>query len=382
MTDKNKEAGELDKQLEKIEEAGIETAEVFSKQPNTLLQNIQLWRQRSLWDIKDFTDITQRPYTHTFDNWLLKTTMVKWQEKPKDKEGFVWLSIADLGRVIYKDNRLNPDQYNEIKNGLLRVGGNILPFSRVNARGKFSIGLMQAVEVLFETNLEPEEYQKIDNIYKMGNVLLSLLKPDAPLKQKITRIGIKPNSIFIREIQEGGGQGYTNLKRSAISELRQLLGEAGTKWFDYIAQHRLDKGTIKLDTIIRRFNWGEKLKRQGKPLCLKLAMDGFKECIDVGQIYPEQQIRKKRAGSYYIPEQEKFVFYRTIKWVRKKEPVVVIKDDDFYLSKLRKIIKKNKWTIKGVADRLDVDRAYLSKILSGNRKGGEDFYEKVRELTG
>ena len=366
---------------EKIADTEVVDLGYYSKQPNTLLQSTHIWRQRSFFDIS-YTDDIDRDTTALFDNWITKASMKLWNEKPKDNKGFVWLSFADFGRLLYKTNRLNPEQNKDIKYGLLRLGGNMFPYTKPNEKGTINFGVMQFLEIEFETNIPASTFNSLENKDKIGTRLLSIL--DEGKGQKITRVGIRPNPRFIDEMQ-GKGQGYTWLKDNAISDLRGRLSEAGTKWFDYISQCKLDKQSIKLDTLIRRFGWKEKLASKGKPKCFELALTGFQECIDINHIYPEQVVRGNKEGSYYITEKELFAWQRTREFVNKKKAIKAIpadKDNNYYITKLSKLIKRNKWTITSTAEKLGVERAYLSKILSGRARGGQELISKIREMTG
>lgn len=382
---------QIEKQLDKVVGAGEQTSLIaYHRQPNTLLQSQATWRQKGLFDLT-YSESYNRDATNLFDNWLAKTTMELWQTKPKDKEGFVWCSFTDIGKVIYKKDRLDPDQYKNIKEGLLRLGGNMLPYSKLSDKGTISIGLIQFLEVLFDTNITPAEMDKLNANEKIGTMLLSLpaegVKLEAGKEDKggfrITKIGLRPNQILMTDIA-GKGQGYTHLKNEAIADLRKSLGEAGTKWFDYISQHKTEKGKIKLATIIRRFGWVDKLKHNGRPACLELAIKGFKECVAIDQIFDKQVIKNKLEGSYYIPETEMFVFHRTRKWVNKviADKRISDKPDSHYIKRLKALMEKNEWNITTVATKLDVSREYLGKVLGGKVKTGEKFIEKVRDFTG
>ena len=254
-----------------------------------------------------------------------------------------------------------------------------MPFASFNSSGKYTIGLIQAVEVLFETNLEPKEYGEIDDSSKMGNKLLFLLREGQG--QRITRVGIRPNLRFVKEIR-GKGQGYTNLANTAIPELRPRLGEAGTKWFDYISQNRLDRGSIKLATVINRFGWKEKQAEQGLPRCLELAIKGFNECISEDHIYKQQATNGKLVGSYYDEKRTMFVWQRTRRWVSKNVKIIEPKASDYYVKRLKSLIKKNNWTVTTVAEKIGVSRGHLSRVLSNKEKVGEDMTAKIRTVTG
>jgi len=382
ISNKPKELTGIDKIADKIVKLAGDTADFYHRQPNTLLQSQSLWRQRSLFDLTYNPDDYHKEVTNLSDNWLAKASIKLWQEKPKDKDNYVWVSFVDLGKLLYQDDRLNPEQYKSIKEGLLRIGGNMFPYAKPNSKGTMNFGLMQFLEVSFETNITQVEFDKLDYSKKIGTILLSL--PAEGQGLKITKIGIRPNPILAIDMT-GEGQGYTNLKNEAIPELRKLLSEAGTKWFDYISQHKTDKGKIRLQTIIKRFGWKDKLKHKGKPECLEQAQAGFRECIDVDQIFNGQIIKGKQEGSYYIPETEMFIFHRTRKWVNKniKEPKIQpVIPDTFYLKKLKGLIEKNGWTTKTIADKLSVSRPYLSRVLNSKTTAGEALIEKIRDFTG
>jgi antitoxin component HigA of HigAB toxin-antitoxin module len=374
---------------ERVEKELVELAkpvqeEVYHRQPNTQLQSVHLWRQKGLFDLDYNPKNYQRDKTVLLDNWLLKVCNKLWQTRPTDQQGYVKLKIVDISKEMYESERPNHEQYENIKEGLLRLGGYMLPYVRFE-EGKLRFSLVQTIEVEFETNITKEEFENTSKDSRLGSQLLAILKEG--YGQRITAVRIKPNPKFIEEMR-GKGQGYTQLKDSTIRELRGKLTEGGLKWFDYISQNKSDKGGLRLSTVINRFGWQEKLKHEGKPKCRELAIKGFNECVEVNQIYSEQAIRGKREGSYYDEDKEMFVWHRTGDWVRKKmakieaEKTTTGDETPDIISKLKRLMDKNEWTVSTMSEKLGVSRAYLSKVLNGKKNCGEELAGKIRGYTG